>query len=433
MAETQKLLELGPLATAFRQEETEGLKLLARARAGALSAVAAALILLQPWPYGEANAAMVLAIVFNGVVHYQVARRTSSAWPHYVFPPLDFILLMLIAFVINPLMWDGLRPEMLYSFAVAGFGLLLLTTTALLYAPGPVLSAGVFSACVWLGLFYWIVRDPAADNWLRHVLSGGLGADGPAASVPRMMEALLFVLVAGVLALSVRRARRLVLRQAAVARERANLSRYFSPNVVEQLARHDRPFDAVRQQHAAVMFVDVIGFTALSEDMLADDIVRLLRDFHARLSDVIFSHGGTVDKFLGDGVMATFGTPEAADDDAARALRCARALAAREAGHAGSHGQSWRVAIGLHYGPVVVGDLGGAGGLEFAVIGDTVNVASRLEGLCRPLDARLVVSTALAEAARAQGAGEALDDIVVAQPQQVRNRDEPVPVLRLPR
>jgi adenylate cyclase len=109
----------------------------------------------------------------------------------------------------------------------------------------------------------------------------------------------------------------------------------------------------------------------------------------------VFAHGGTLDKYLGDGLMATFGTPLTSDTDATRAVQCARAM-----GLAVEQWNAQRVArneprieasFGVHFGPVVMGDIG-ANRLEFAVIGNTVNVASRLEALTRSLSASLVIS-----------------------------------------
>jgi adenylate cyclase len=138
--------------------------------------------------------------------------------------------------------------------------------------------------------------------------------------------------------------------------------------------------------------------------------MQLLRDFHGRMAACVFAHGGTLDKFIGDGLMATFGTPEPQADAADRAYACGLAmLAAIEewtAGRAAAGELPVGVGIGIHLGPVTMGDIGGGGDgehgmtqrFEFAVIGDTVNVASRLERLTRELGVALLVSDALVRA-----------------------------------
>ena len=117
-----------------------------------------------------------------------------------------------------------------------------------------------------------------------------------------------------------------VIRHAAVERERSNLARYFSPNVVEELSKHDEPLKQVRTQNVAVLFVDIVGFTAFAAARTPEEVVRTLREFHALMEQEVFRHSGTLDKYLGDGLMATFGTPFAGKDDAANALRCAQAM-----------------------------------------------------------------------------------------------------------
>ena len=112
------------------------------------------------------------------------------------------------------------------------------------------------------------------------------------------------------------------LRQAA-ERARNNLSRYFSPNVVELLAAQDEPLGAVRRETVAVLFADIVGFTRMTKSMPPEAVVAMLREFHARMTAQIFASGGTVDKYIGDGIVAVFGVPTASANDAANALACA--------------------------------------------------------------------------------------------------------------
>jgi adenylate cyclase len=203
--------------------------------------------------------------------------------------------------------------------------------------------------------------------------------------------------------------------------------------MVEQLAETDDPLGEVKTQKAAVLFADIVGFTAISEKLSPEQTIALLRRFHQGAADTIFAHGGTVDKFIGDAVMATFGTPEVGRHDASDALACALRI---EQGVTELNAQlraeglpPIAVGIGLHYGPIVMGDIGGEGRLEFAVIGDSVNVASRLQELTRSLKIRMLVSCDLAEAVRAEGGGDALAAFEEAPPQSLRNREQPLAVL----
>src|SRR5437763_2028264 len=111
--------------------------------------------------------------------------------------------------------------------------------------------------------------------------------------------------------------------RAAAERARTNLARYFSPNLVEMLAERDEPLGAVRRQTVAVLFVDIVGFTRMAEEMAPEAVVTMLRDFHVRMTAQIFACGGTVEKYIGDAIFAVFGLPLASPDDAANALHCA--------------------------------------------------------------------------------------------------------------
>lgn len=191
-------------------------------------------------------------------------------------------------------------------------------------------------------------------------------------------------------------------RRAAAERARTNLSRYFSPNIVEILAARDEPLGAVRRQTVAVMFVDIVGFTAMAERMPPEAVVGMLRDFHDRMTQQIFACGGTVEKYIGDAIFAVFGLPVAEPDDALSALRCGElmvtALAKWNDEREAAGEPALGIGIGLNYGPAVIGDVGSEHSLSFTVIGDTVNTASRLQSLTRGLATPLVAGGPLVEA-----------------------------------
>src|SRR6266404_224170 len=207
------------------------------------------------------------------------------------------------------------------------------------------------------------------------------------------------------------RVRELDRQRAAAERARANLSRYFSPNLVTMLADRDEPLGPVRREMVAVLFLDIVGFTRMAEHLPPEAVVTMLRQFHDRMTSEIFASGGTVEKYIGDAIFAVFGLPNAGVDDAANALRCAEGMLAaldawnKERAEAGESPVA--IGIGLNYGPAVVGDVGSAHGLSFTVIGDTVNTASRLQGLTRSLETPLVVGGALVEAIAAASTGDA--------------------------
>jgi adenylate cyclase len=191
----------------------------------------------------------------------------------------------------------------------------------------------------------------------------------------------------------------------AAERARNNLSRYFSPNIVELLAAQDEPLGAGRRETVAVLFADIVAFTRMAEDMAPENVLALLREFHTRMTAEIFASGGMVDQYMGDGMIAVFGAPAASPNDAANALNCAeRMLEALERWNREREGKGEAridIGIGVNHGPVVLGDVGSEHSMSFTAIGDTVNTAARLQTLTRSLDTPLVVGDSLVQAVRA--------------------------------
>ena len=168
-------------------------------------------------------------------------------------------------------------------------------------------------------------------------------------------------------------------RRRQVERQRSNLARYFSPAVVERLAQQAVPFEAERAERAAVMFVDLVGFTTMAERSSPHAVTHLLRSFHELVERAVFAHEGSVQAYMGDGAMACFGLPEhrrnPALDAVQAALQLLRDVACWRREHAAAGETIPPVSIGIHAGPVLMADLGGRQQAQFTVVGDTVNVA----------------------------------------------------------
>ncbi len=226
---------------------------------------------------------------------------------------------------------------------------------------------------------------------------------------------------------------------AAAERARSNLSRYFSPNIVEILAAQDEPLGAVRRQIVAVLFVDIVGFTRMAEAMPPEAVVTLLRRFHERMTAQIFACGGTVEKYIGDEIFAVFGVPTPSEDDAANALICAgRMLETLDGWNEERIGEGETpiaIGIGLNYGPAVLGDVGSEHSMSFTVIGDTVNTASRLQALTRTLETPLVVGSPLVDAIgtrSSEAAASLVSRLLDHGEQMLRGRTGPVRLWTLP-
>jgi len=204
---------------------------------------------------------------------------------------------------------------------------------------------------------------------------------------------------------------------------RANYSRFLPEYVVKQMLENPESFKLGGvSQTITILFADIRGFTRISEHAPPEKIVSLLNRYFSAMTDIIFAHGGTLDKYLGDGLMALFGAPTTTPEDASNALNAAVAMQRRVFGI----NQELReeglpeigVGMGLHTGEVIVGYIGSERRSEYTAIGDTVNTSSRLESNAR--GGEILLSDATAKAAHSRYKLQPRDPITV------KNREQPV-------
>lgn len=239
----------------------------------------------------------------------------------------------------------------------------------------------------WLSLL--VVKGVIEDRWNSQSFSV-LATDSALATA--------FGFAAFVTFLLIREHGALLMSALKLERRRVNLSRFFSPDIVAELQSGSVDLE---RRPAAVMFVDLRSFTHFAETAKPTALSELLVDYRTHATQAIFDWGGTVDKFIGDGVMAVFGHPRAKPDDGERAIRCALQLSQSLIRWKRRRQEEGKPApdavIGLHSGPVTAGVLESGQHYEFTVVGDVVNVAQRLERLAKELDAVLVVSAVTLE------------------------------------
>jgi adenylate cyclase len=233
--------------------------------------------------------------------------------------------------------------------------------------------------------FHGIRSAMCAPLWNKDQVIGIIHVDSPMlANCFQLHDLDLLTALANYAAVAVERAR---LNQKIIAEEkkRERLGRFLSPQVTSRiLAASDSQGAALgvpEEKQVSVLFADITGFTSMSERMSPAAVALLLSDYLSRMTDVVFKYEGTLDKFIGDAIMAVFGAPLDMPDHAVRAIRAGLEMQERlaEFNAERKEGPQLRIRIGINSGKVVAGEIGSINKKEYTVLGDTVNTASRLE------------------------------------------------------
>ncbi len=391
------------LRKTFYAAEQAGMKLAIKGRIGAIIIVGAWLLLSRPPDRAVDFIMPILLLIALGYLHHQiVGSPLDKPWVKFFFLTLDFVFLLTAIAIVTPL--PGVELPQVFVFRFDSFPIFfgILGVSAFSFSPALVAWCGMLGAGGWMGLHFWITKDMANPiNWSdiplgasKEVFLGYFFNENFAPVGSRFQEAILFLITAILIAVVMYRARLTVRRQLEAERDIASVSSMFGrfvPQAIADLMIKDRGALDPLERTATVLFVDLAGFTKLTESKGPRVIVDILNEYFDRVTAIIGNHGGVVTQFQGDAVLATFNVPVEDNEHAKNALKAAREILAAVESERFA-GEQLSIRIGLNTGPVIAGNVGGGGRQSYTVHGDAVNLAARLEALNKDHHTKILLS-----------------------------------------
>ncbi len=389
------------LKASFRQEQRNGLVLALKGRLVVIAILAVWIAFSRPEPLVWYTLAGVGGFALLGALQLiLIRRRHAPIWIPYVFSAIDVIAITVAVAVFSGPVIADLPSPIAFRFHSFLYFFLLVAASAFAYSPGLVLFTGVFGALCWGIASLWILGTeptltfsdiadrPTAEQFFEVFLHPTFFGQAT-----RIAEVLILSAVAGLLAVVMVRARRVVYRQALAEREHRRLAQSFGRYVPDAVARaivEDGQVLAAEQREATVLFIDVADFTTLAETMQPSAVADMLNAYFDAAAKVIGRHGGVITQFQGDAILATYNLPLADPEHAAAATRTAIDLVALVDSTVFA-GVTLRSRIGINTGMMFAGNVGSAGRLNYTVHGDAVNLAARLETLNKTYETRMLV------------------------------------------
>jgi adenylate cyclase len=349
---------------------------------------------------------LVVYLAMNIFGLFWALRWGLPDWAVYINVLIDMSMLMVLIWSFH-IQYD--QPPSFYLKAPTAFYIFIfIALRALRFQVRFVVAAGIVAIIGWSMLTAYVVfSDPdntmITRNYVEYLTSNSvlIGAE-----VDKII-AILFV--TGIMALAISRARKLLVRAVTDGAAAQDLSRFFDRSVADQITGADHTIESGEgvRRNAAILFTDIRGFTPMAAKMNPSDAVCLLSEYQKRIVPIVQKHGGSIDKFLGDGIMASFGAVAPSDTYAADALRAVDEIVAET--------ECWKIDQKLHHiagekinvsvaqGPVVFGVLGGETRLEYTTIGDAVNLSAKLEKCNKEVRSRALTNQQTLKVAQSQG------------------------------
>jgi len=369
-----------------------------------------ALYLLSPKPAGVPFApvpwalGIYLAVTLGRLAWTHLGRLPDWALATSVLVDISLLMVLIWSFHIQymqPPSFYLKAPTLLYVF-------IFIALRALRFDARFVVLAGLLAALGWGALITYVVYADPSDamitrDYVAYLTSNSvlLGAE--------FDKIISILVVTALIAVALYRAKGLLVRAVSEQTAARELSRFFAPEIAARIKGADEGIRAGsgEMREAAILNLDLRGFTRLAGTAPPDEVMRLLAEYQRRMVPVIQRHGGSIDKFLGDGIMATFGAARASDVAAADALRALEAVMAEAAAWQADCARDGRASVPVNAavatGPILFGAVGDETRLEYTVIGEAVNLAAKLEKHNKELGVRALADRASFELAMAQG------------------------------
>ncbi len=355
-------------------------------------------IALAPYAIGFYLGVSVFGLVW-------ASRRRLPDWAVYLSIIFDMLLLYAVIWSFHiqygqPASFYLKAPTLLYVF-------IFIALRALRFQPRFVLAAGGVAALGWLGMIVYVMLSNPKDAMITRDYVAYM--TGNSILVGAEIDKIIAILiVTGVLALSLSRGRSLLIRATAESAAAKSLSRFFDTSIAEDIRSGEYEIAAGEgaAREAAIFNVDIRGFSRLVEKMPPTDAIQLLSAYQRRVVPIIQRHGGVIDKFMGDGIMATFGAVRPSGTYAADALTVMEAILVDAENWAGDPQLQALtkndLGIAVSAGPIVFGAVGDADRLEVTVIGATVNLSAKLEKANKTLGSEAIATQAAFDLATQQ-------------------------------
>lgn len=353
------------------------------------------LVLEKSFPWTALPIMLLGCYALSGLIGFGLAvAGIYRPWFAFVYSTLDIVILF--AFFAAIAEFYHLPTSEILKLPGATLIFLFLALAAMRYEVSLIAYTLVLYAVLWCFMVFAIGEIPETGEPVHSIVLP-LSAE--------LMRLAITAFVALTVGFLVYHTRRLLFDSIIENRQRENLSKYLPATLVQNMAYEGSNLvEGSRCQKAAILFVDICGFTKMSESHKPREVIDFLTEFRHRMNGAIVANGGTIDKFIGDAIMVVFGVPTPDKDDACNALKCGVAMMKNlDVWNKERHQQGKEpvgIGIGIHYGDVIAGALGDEARVEYTVIGDTVNVAERLEGLTRGLSTSLVISKSLYDQAK---------------------------------